>query len=187
MSDRRAAIRREKMERMKIEKHKSPVGDMERAYMQWTMDGRVLAVCIVFCILKEQYKFTTGKLNKLLQLGNQEAIKFYQPATMFNLSFYHDRMMEKLSKVKLNITVNGAKERAYVERRNELFISSCALMFIVLNQEFGFASNSKGTGRTDIIMEYAMNEFIKFNLDKDYSVDWYIKRLEEKTGVKLVD
>lgn len=59
-------------------------------------------------------------------------------------------------------------------------------MFIVLNQTFGFSSNEKGTGRTDVIMEYALEEFIKMN-SENRSIDQYIKELGDKTGIVLVD
>ena len=187
MSDRRAAIRRERNEFRKIAKHKSPMGDMERAVAQGTLDGRVLAVCIICVILKEHYSFGTKRLKRLIDLSNAEAGKFEQMATQFNMQFYQEKMVERIRKVNLKFSVPNAKEKAYAMQKNAVFISSCSIMFIVLNQEFGFSSNSKGTGRTDWIMEYALNEFIRFNLNKEHSVNWYIKRLEEKTGVKLVD
>lgn len=186
MSDRRAAIRREKNERMKINKHRSANGELERLVLRGTLHGRLLAVCVVGCILKEQYNFTTNKLNKLIELANKEAAKFDRIATKFNIEFYSRRMADKLSKVWIPESVRDARNQIYTMQRNQLFISSCSLMFIALNQEFGFASNSKGTGRTDLIMEYATNEYIKLQLDPEvHNVDWYAKRFEKVTGIKL--
>lgn len=184
MSNRRAAIRREKMEREKIAKHKSPQGAFEKVTNQGTLHGRVLAACIVSYILKEKYKFSKGKLERLLELTNREVLKYDQPATQFNLAFYQERMVNRLSDVNLKIEVYDVKEKIYATRRNAVFMTSCAFMFIVLNQAFNFSSNAKGTGRIDIVMEYTLNEFIKFQLDKEnHNVDSYIKKMKEKTGI----
>ena len=55
-----------------------------------------------------------------------------------------------------------------------------------LNEYFGFASNNKGTGRTDLIMAYMVNEYIKVNLDPEgHDVKFYYSRMKEKTGLDI--
>ena len=187
MSNRRAAMRRERMEREKINKSKSPTAEYERAVMQGTLDGRVYGACIVLCTVKKLYKMSKKNLSKLLEASNKEAVKFNEDATMFNLQFYQDKMLDKLQKTPVKTYVDNAKEKIYVMRRNELFISSCCLMFLALKQEFGFSSNSKGTGRIDIIMEYVLNEYIKMQYDKTRDIEFYIKKTKEETGISFVD
>lgn len=66
------------------------------------------------------------------------------------------------------------------------FVVPGAVMFMVLNEYFGFASNNKGTGRTDLIMAYMVNEYVKVNLDpKGHDVKFYYNRMKEKTGLDI--
>lgn len=59
-------------------------------------------------------------------------------------------------------------------------------MFMVLNEYFGFATNGKGTGRSDLIMAYIVNEYIKVNLDPEgHDVEYYYRRMQEKTGLDI--
>lgn len=184
MSDRRAAIRRERNERAKIAKHKSQNGDLERLVEKGTIEGRVLAVYAVFCTLKEHYNFGKTRLEKLLNLSNKEAVKFEQTATQFNMKHYQKKMMERITTSNsLEAYKQDIKEEIYTMRRNEVFISSCSMLFIVLNQEFGFSSNSKGSGRLDKIMDYVLDKFGKIQFNQ--GINWYIKELEQKTKVKL--
>ncbi len=185
MSARRAAIRRERMQRKKIAKHNSTNGELERVVEKGTLEGRVLAVYTVFTTLKEHYNFGKTKLEKLLNLSNKEAVKFEQPATQFTMKHYQKRMMERIAKNNSReVYKQDIKEEIYVMRRNDVFVSSCSMMFIVLNQDFGFSSNSKGTGRIDKIMNYVLEEFEK--VQSNYDIGWYIRELEEKTKVSLV-
>ena len=186
MSDRRAQIRRERAEFRKIAKHKSPMGDMERAVAQGIIDGRILAACIVFGVLKDHFNFGTKRLGRLLELSNKECGKFEQAATQFNIQFYKERMVERTQLANISLKEKDLKERAYTVQRCEVFSSACAIMFIVLNQAFGFSSNEKGTGRTDVIMEYALDEFIKVNRE-NRSISQCVKELGEKTGIILAD
>lgn len=119
MSDRRAQIRRERAEFRKIAKHKSPMGDMERAVAQGTLDGRVLAVCIICGILKEHYNFGTKRLSRLIELSNKEAGKFEQSATQFNMHFYQEKMVERIRKANLKFTVSDPKEKAHMMQKTQ--------------------------------------------------------------------
>ena len=184
MSDTRAAIRRERKERAKIAKHKSQNGELEKLVEKGTLEGRILAVYTVFCTLKEKYSFGKARLEKLLNLSNRESTKFEQTATQFNLNHYKQKMMERISKSNnLDIYKQDVKEEIYVMRRNEVFVSACCMLFIVLNQEFGFSSNSKGNGRLDKIMDYVLDKFEETQFT--YGINWYIRELEQKTKVKL--
>ena len=185
MSDRRAAIRRERAERKKAEKHKAPISRLERADLRGTADGKTLAISIVFSVLKEKYGFGKKKLLRICDLISKESLKYRQAATAFNIEFYRGRMLDKIGKIDLKISPERLEEAVYVAQRDETFVVSCAIIFIVLNQEFNFSSNSKGTGRTDLIMEYATNEFIKFNLDKTRDAVWYYERFKKITGIDL--
>ena len=64
------------------------------------------------------------------------------------------------------------------------FISSLALMFTVLNGEYGMAFNQKKTGRLDVMLEYCANEYLKLQLDPDgHDVAWYVRQTGKKQGL----
>ena len=88
MSVKRAAIRRERKEHRKAEHRKAPDGEARRAAEQGRMDGRTLAACIIINVLYDQFGFRDKRLMRMVKQINQEALKFYQEATRFNLEFY---------------------------------------------------------------------------------------------------
>ena len=93
--------------------------------------------------------------------------KFDQEATRFNLEFYAGRLQERIQAAQIRPKVESLTETIYGSVRDEYFISSGAVMFMALNEYFRFASNNKGTGRTDLIMAYMVNEYVKVNLDPE--------------------
>ena len=184
MSSRRAAIRREHMDRQKINKHNSVNGELERLVEKGTLEGRVLAIAITFPILKEKYKFSKKNLERLLDVTGKESAKFSQPATQFVLQQYQDKMVNKISKMPLNVNVFDVKQQIYELRKNEVFITSCAMLFIALNQEFNYSTNSKETGRIDKLIDLLLMEFEKMQCGNK-NINYYIKQLEEKTSISL--
>ena len=94
MSAKRAAIRRERKERRKAEHRKAPDGEARRAAEQGRMDGRTLAACIIINVLYDQFGFRDKRLMRMVKQINQEALKFDQEATRFNLEFYAGRLQE---------------------------------------------------------------------------------------------
>ena len=59
-------------------------------------------------------------------------------------------------------------------------------MLVVLNEDYGMASNEKNTGRLDVLMEYCTNEYIKMQFSiGTHSVDWYVNKTREKTGIAI--
>ena len=186
MSAKRAAIRRERKERRKAEHRKAPDGEARRAAEQGRMDGRTLAACIIINVLYDQFGFRDKRLMRMVKQINQEALKFDQEATRFNLEFYAGRLQERIQAAQIRHRVESLTETIYGSVRDEYFISSGAVMFMVLNEYFGFASNNKGTGRTDLIIAYMVNEYVKVNLDPEgHDVKFYYSRMKEKTGLDI--
>ena len=186
LSAKRAAIRRERKERRKAEHRKAPDGEARRAAEQGRMDGRTLAACIIINVLYDQFGFRDKRLMRMVEQINREALKFDQEATRFNLEFYAGKLQDRIQAAQIRPKVESLTETIYGSVRDEYFISSGAVMFMVLNEYFGFASNNKGTGRTDLIMAYMVNEYIKVNLDPEgHDVEFYYRRMKEKTGLDI--
>lgn len=186
MSAKRAAIRRERKERRKAEHRKAPDGEARRAAEQGRIDGRTLAACIIINVLYDQFGFRDKRLMRMVEQINREALKFDQEATRFNLEFYAGKLQDRIRATQIKPRAGNLTETIYASVRDEYFISSGAVMFMVLNEYFGFATNGKGTGRSDLIMAYIVNEYIKVNLDPEgHDVEFYYRRMKEKTGLDI--
>ena len=138
MSAKRAAIRRERKERRKAENRKAPDGEARRAAEQGRIDGRTLAACIIINVLYDQFGFRDKRLMRMVERINREALKFDQEATRFNLEFYAGRLQERIQAAQIRPKVESLTETIYGSVRDEYFISSGAVMFMVLNEYFGF-------------------------------------------------
>ena len=144
MSAKRAAIRRKRKERRKAEHRKAPDGEARRAAEQGRMDGRTLAACIIINVLYDQFGFRDKRLMRMVKQINQEALKFDQEATRFNLEFYAGRLQERIQAAQIRPKVESLTETIYGSVRDEYFISSGAVMFMVLNEYFGKVENIRG-------------------------------------------
>lgn len=184
MSSRRAAIRRERKQHAKIEKNKSSTGGMLRAAEQGKLDGRTIAFCVAANLLYDLHGFRIQRIYKFLEKCNKEAARFDGPGLQFVLRVYADKIIEKLNDLLLMEHPADMLEHIYCNQRDEFFISSLALMFTVLNGEYGMAFNQKQTGRLDVMLEYCVNEYLKLQLDPDgHDAAWYVRQTREKTGI----
>ena len=186
MSDRRAAVRREERARAKIMKNKTANGGMLRAAEQGKLDGRIIAFCVVANLLYDLHGFRKKRIEDFLTKCNKEATRFDQPGFKFVVTHYADKLIEKIERTKVSQTPKNIKEAVYLNQRDDFYLSSVALMLVVLNEDYGMASNEKNTGRLDVLMEYCTNEYMKLQLDPDgHTADWYVKHTREKTGLEM--
>lgn len=183
MSARRAAIRRERAQRAKAEKNKTPQGKLECARNKGILDGRAIAASVILEVLHDKYKFSNAKVQKLLECVGKEAVKFDQEGTRFVLEHYADKLSKKINAVDVYQDMKDIETQVYCVARDDLFVSSAAVMFDALNELFGFSSNSKGTWKLDYIMEYCVNRYIEVQLDPEHkTADYYFQKMKRRTG-----
>ena len=186
MSDRRAAVRRERKERAKIERNKSSGGEMLRAAEQGKIDGRVIAFCVIANLLYDVHGFRKKRIEEFLTKCNKEATRFDQDGFKFVLNFYADKLVEKINKTDISQVPKTLEENVYINQRDTFYVSSLALMMAVLNDDYNMASNNKNTGRLDVLMEYCTNEYIKIQLNPyGHNAEWYVNKTREKTGIVI--
>ena len=186
MSDRRAAVRREERERAKIMKNKTANGEMLRAAEQGKLDGRIIAFCVIANLLYDLHGFRKKRIEDFLTKCNKEATRFDQKGFKFVVTHYADKLIEKIERTKVSQTPKNIKEAVYLNQRDDFYLSSVALMLVVLNEDYGMASNEKNTGRLDVLMEYCTNEYIKMQFSiGTHSVDWYVNKTRGKTGIAI--
>lgn len=186
MSARRAAIRRERKERTKAEKNKTADGEMLRAAEQGKIDGRVIAFCVMANLLYDLHGFRKKRIESFLQKCNKEATRFDNDVVRFVIEFYADKLLEKINKVDTCQNPNSVIDTVYINQRDTFYVSSLALMLVVLSDDYGMASNGKNSGRLDTLMEYCTNEYIKIQMDPNgHTAEWYVKKTRGKTGLEM--
>lgn len=186
MSDKRAIIRRERKKMEKAKKNLSPDGELQRLQVQGMIDGRIIAASVVLEILHDKYGFRQKRAERLLSCISDESAKFEQSATQFTVEWYANRMIERINETPVKTVVRNVKEHIYIVARDEFFVTACAVMFLALNEEFGFSSNAKGTGRTDFVMHWCINRYIEIQLDPDNkTAQYYYDRMKRKTGFNI--
>lgn len=186
MSARRAAVRRERKERAKMQKYNSANGEMIRLAEQGKIDGRAIAFCVVANLLYDLHGFRKKRIEDFLRKCNKEATRFDSEGFYFVLQNYAEKINKRLNKVDVIQNPESIIDCVYINQRDTYYVSSLALMLAVLNDDYGMASNEKNSGRLDTIMEYCTNEYIKIQLDpKGHSAGWYVEKTREKTGIAI--
>lgn len=186
MSARRAAIRRERLQRNKIEKKKGKVGSLERAKEQGVLDGRTLAVSVCLEVLHSKYKLSNNKAQQLLNAIGKESARFDNPGVRFVLEYYAEKIAKKINAIKEYQEIKDVETQIYCISRDDLYVTSVAIILTELNELFNFSSNDKNTGRLDYIMEYCTNRYLEMQLDPDNNTaEYYFERMLRRTGYKL--
>lgn len=183
MSARRAAIRKERLQREKAKRSKTMLGKLERAKQRGILDGRVIASSVILEVLHDRYKFSNAKAQEILKCSGKECLKQDRDGTRFVLEFYAKKIQEKINTVDIYQKMSDIETQVYCINRDDLFVSVAAIMLSALNELYNFSSNSKGSGRLDYIMEYCVNRYIEVQLDPEHkTADYYFQKMKRKTG-----
>lgn len=186
MSARRAAIRRERLQRNKIEKKKGKLGSLERAKEQGIIDGREIAISACLEVLHSKYKFSNNKAQQLIDCMGKESTRLDDIGVNYVANYYVDKFEKKLSTIKEYRQTGDIETNIYCSARDELFVTSVAIAMMVLNELWNFSSNDKNTGRLDYIMEYCTNRYLEVQLDCEHNTaQYYFERMLRKTGYQL--
>lgn len=186
MSARRATIRRERLQRNKIEKKKGKVGSLERAKEQGIIDGRAIGVSACLEVLHSKYKFSNNKAQQLLNVMGRESARLDDTGVRFVANYYAEKFEKKLDALGMYQDIADIPTKIYCASKHELFVTSVAIVLMVLNELWNFSSNDKNTGRLDYIMEYCTNRYLEMQLDPDNNTaEYYFERMLRRTGYKL--
>lgn len=186
MSARRAAIRRERLQRNKVEKKKGKIGNLERAKEQGIIDGRALAVSVCLEVLHSKYKLSNNKAQQLLNAIGKESARFDNPGVRFVLEYYAEKIAKKINAIKEYQEIKDVETQIYCVSRDDLYVTSVAIILTELNELFNFSSNDKNTGRLDYIMEYCTNRYLEVQLNpEENTAKYYFERMLRRTGYWL--
>lgn len=186
MSNRRAFIRRERLEREKASKRNTTQGKMERAKFDGKTEGRKAAVGIVMEVLYDKWNFSSNKVNEVLERVGQESARLEREGTRFVVTWYADKIVNKIKDVRPPVPGGDAFETIKFVSKNEMYITAVAIMLTVLNELYDFSTNKKETGRLDYIINYSVNKYIEMTLDyKVKTGEYYMNRMRKRTGYKI--
>lgn len=186
MSARRAAMRRERLQRNKIDKKKCAMAELERAKEQGIIDGRAIGVSACLEVLHSKYKFSNNKAQQLLNVMGRESARLDDTGVRFVANYYAEKFEKKLDALRMHQDTADIATKIYCASKHELFVTSVAIALMVLNELWNFSSNDKNTGRLDYIMEYCTNRYLEMQLDPDINTaEYYFERMLRRTGYKL--
>lgn len=183
MSNRRAAIRRERKDRVRAEKNKTVQGKLERAKFDGKTEGRMAAVGVVLEVLYDKWHFSNNKVNKMLERVGYESPRLEREGTRFVVTWYADKIAKKINDIHPNIPAKDAFAAIKYISKNEMYITAVATMLTALNELYDFSTNKKGTGRLDYIIDYSVKEYVE--MCNDYQIktgEYYLDRMTKKTG-----
>jgi hypothetical protein len=186
MSARRAAMRRERLQRNKIDKKKCAMAELERAKEQGIIDGRAIGVSACLEVLHSKYKFSNNKAQQLLNVMGRESARLDDTGVRFVANYYAEKFEKKLDALGMYQDTADIATKIYCASKHELFVTSVTIVLMVLNELWNFSSNDKNTGRLDYIMEYCTNRYLEMQLDPDNNTaEYYFERMLRRTGYKL--
>ncbi len=186
MSARRATIRRERLQRNKVDKKKCAMAELERAKEQGIIDGRAIGVSACLEVLHSKYKFSNNKAQQLLNVMGRESARLDDTGVRFVANYYAEKFEKKLDVLGMYQDIADIPTKIYCASKHELFVTSVAIALMVLNELWNFSSNDKNTGRLDYIMEYCTNRYLEMQLDPDNNTaEYYFERMLRRTGYKL--
>lgn len=182
MSSRRAAIRRERKEREKAIKSRSPSGEYMRACEDGKIAGRQMATFIVLLELNKNYGWKAKRCIDFIEKGNAEAVRWGENTHNFIMSFWENKVEERFGKLTETAECRNLKELAFLKARNDFFCTALAVMAVVLSSDYGFSSNGKGTGRLDRLIDSAVTEYGNV-LSGKTTDNAYIDRIAKEIGI----
>lgn len=189
MSNRRAAIRRDRKEREKIMKSKAPGADMLRLKNEGWEEGKILAVCVGLEALYDSFGWKKGKLYHFTEKIGKNSANCNKQVLQFAIQPWKERLIERITEIagdKPRMTVECLKDKIKFEERNETYMAAALIVIVTLFSEYGFSSNKKRTGRMDKVLDRYAIRYLNILEDSVYYCGKeYLKRVRKMTGINV--
>ena len=189
MSNRRAAIRRERKEREKIAKNKSENGKLLQAQSRGIDAGRTISATVVMNALFLELQWSKTKILEFTESLSQQSANGNPDVIAFALQPWIDKFETRIqahSPVMPKMSITDVIQGIEYQHRNISYVNCCALMFLNLYSNFDLRSNNKGTGKLDKIINQCVIHFHDLLRNPyDYTADKCIERTEKITGIQL--
>ena len=188
-SNRRAAIRRDKKEREKILKNKSPQAKLIQARNKGYEEGKMIATSVFLECMAIDFGWDKKKIKEASDLIAADSMRSSSEVINFVVNIWNKKLVDRVqehNKKKIVLNVNSLEDSVMYEERNQTYFACCSLVLSALYSNYGFSSNSKQTGKLDKLMNRFVIRFYQMMENpKYYSGEKCMQRVEEVTGIKF--
>lgn len=188
-SNRRAAIRRDKKEREKILKNKSPQAKILQAKNKGCEEGRVIATSVFLECMVVDFGWKQKKIKQATDFIANTSMNSRSEVINFVANIWNRKLVERVQegiKEKVVLNVDSLEESVMYEERNQTYFSCCSLVLSVLYSNYGFSTNKKQTGKLDKLMNRFVIRFYQMMENpKYYTGEKCMARVEEVAGIKF--
>ena len=186
-SNRRAAIRRDKKEREKILKNKSPQAKLIQARNKGYEEGKMIATSVFLECMAIDFGWGKKKIKEASDLIATDSMRSSSEVINFVVNIWNKKLVDRVQEQgQGNIVVNidNLEESLMYNERNQTYFACCSLVLSALYSNYGFSSNSKQTGKLDKLMNRFVIRFYQMMENpKYYSGEKCMARVDENTGI----
>lgn len=188
-SNRRAAIRRDKKEREKILKNKSPQAKILQAKNKGYEEGKMIATSVFLECMVVDFGWKQKKIKQATDFIANTSMNSRSEVINFVANIWNRKLVERVQegiKEKVVLNVDSLEESVMYEERNQTYFSCCSLVLSALYSNYGFSTNKKQTGKLDKLMNRFVIRFYQMmESPKYYTGEKCMQRVEEVTGIKF--
>lgn len=189
-SNRRAALRRDKKEREKIFKNKSPQANLIKAKNKGYEEGKMIATSVFLETAVIDFDWKEKKIKEATDFIATISMNSRSEVINFVCNIWNKKLVERIQdydKQKIVLNVDNIEDSIMYEERNQTYFACCSLVLSALYSNYGFSTNSKQTGKLDKIMNRFVIRFYQMmDSPKYYTGEKCMERMKEITGIEFV-
>ena len=186
-SNRRAAIRRDKKEREKILKNKSPQAKLIQARNKGYEEGKMIATSVFLECMAIDFGWGKKKIKEASDLIATDSMRSSPEVTNFVVNIWNKKLVDRVQEQgqgNIVVSIDNLEESLMYNERNQTYFACCSLVLSALYSNYGFSSNSKQTGKLDkLINRFVIRFYRMMENPKYYSGEKCMERVDENTGI----
>lgn len=189
-SNRRAAIHRDKKEREKILKNKSPQAKLIKAKNKGYEEGKLIATSAFLESAVIDFKWTEKKIKEASDFIATTSMNSRSEVINFVCNIWNKKLVERVQEIgkeKITLKVDSLEDSIMYEERNQTYFACCSLVLSAIYSNYGFSTNNKKTGKLDKLIDRFVIRFYQM-MDSPgyYTGEKCMARVEKITGIKFV-
>lgn len=186
-SNRRAAIRRDKKEREKILKNKSPQAKLIQARNKGYEEGKMIATSVFLECMAIDFGWGKKKIKEASDLIAADSMRSSPEVINFVVNIWNKKLVDRVQEQgqgNIVVSIDNLEESLMYNERNQTYFACCSLVLSALYSNYGFSSNSKQTGKLDkLINRFVIRFYQMMENPKYYSGEKCMERVDENTGI----
>ena len=188
-SNRRAAIRRDKKEREKILKNKSPQAKLIQARNKGYEEGKMIATSVFLECMAIDFGWGKKKIKEASDLIAADSMRSSPEVINFVVNIWNKKLVDRVQEQgqgNIVVSIDNLEESLMYNERNQTYFACCSLVLSALYSNYGFSSNSKQTGKLDKLMNRFVIRFYQMMENpKYYSGEKCMARVDENTRIRF--